>query len=337
MEYTRISEGVNTPSFINDIFGIGSHSKKHDDVPIQDVLNRFLTSEIKANSKFTNVNGTDFLIEEALFMKEKVIDEWLYETKKPTLTVHVVLPSEEYDGYIGKGYKKDVKGHIAEYETDTITCSLRRSYKSKYGFYLTTAYPDITVKTAVKTNRDITKILETTNAYQDASSVKKAYMKWQVNDASLEFNVWYGQNRNVMREGQSDDYICVEERIGNTSKFNRVTITEDDMILSTFEKPDKHNELKKPHKIFSDIVEVIKPMLSDGEKPKLENSLLKGGNHAAFKSLHGKMCTVVDTIFNNIRSESGKPQLDMTKITEMKQDAAYLSKTKQDDKGKTIV
>ena len=36
MEYTRISEGVNTPSFIDDIFGIGSHGKKHDNVPIQD-------------------------------------------------------------------------------------------------------------------------------------------------------------------------------------------------------------------------------------------------------------------------------------------------------------
>lgn len=284
MQYRHIAEGINSNTFMDDIFGIGSHYSKHEDDNSSSVLNRFLSENISASSVFANINDSEFLIGEVIFMSRDDIEEWLYNSKTPTLEISERLPSEEYDGYVGEGYKKDAKGHIAEYATETITCSLRRAYNSKYGFYLTTAYPDITVQSAVKTNRDITKILESTKAYQDASPVKKAYMKWQVNDTTSEFSVWYGQNRNVIREGQADGYICVEERIGNTSTFNRVTITEDDMVLSTLEKPDRHNGLKKPQKIFSDIVNVTKIMLSDGEKTKLENSLLKGENHATFKN-----------------------------------------------------
>lgn len=49
MQYESISEGINKDSFMDNIFGIGSHYSHHEDKNESNVLDRLLTDEISAS------------------------------------------------------------------------------------------------------------------------------------------------------------------------------------------------------------------------------------------------------------------------------------------------
>lgn len=331
MEFKDIDKGVFSESFLMDTQNKNSHAEIHEDKDAAYALNRLFTEDINSSSTFESKEQAEDLISETISYKKNEINNWLYDSNEPTHIIHLKFPKEDYESYVGKGFRKH-KDKIMEYVTENICCVLKRDYDRPYGFTLTTAYPDLMSDTAIPTHKDISEILKQTEEYQKSSPVKKAYMQYQISRSDDKLSVKYCEDKSVSISGVSNEFISIEERVGKTNIFNRFKITEDDIIMTTVEK-SKYN---KPKKVLSDIMNITKTMRSDDDKPKLDNSLLIGANQAAFRSLHPKTCNIVNAIFNNIRENSGKPLLDITKVEIEKPKPALMIERNKDDE-KTIV
>lgn len=311
-EFEDFQTHIFDEDFINDIQDTRdwtSHQTNHSDKKDVELLNRILTEDVNGSSTFNIRENCEMYIGYAIADAEKDIAKWFYDKDSPYKKGFNVDLDEEEDGtQVGRGfYKNPVTGKIEERTSNVVTVVLEKNHASKYGFILTTAYPNVNDETAKPTGQNLYDVLIQTEAYKKANPIEKAYMEQIISPTETDMRFRDGVGKHT---GKS--YIHIEEPIPPHSegKFNCYNISEDKIIMSTVQRGGK-----KPSKlIYSDITEITKKAMCDGEKIEYKNNLLTGGNHAAFKSLHPKTCAVIDTIYNRIRELEGLPPDEKTVV-----------------------
>lgn len=327
-EFDDFREHVFDDDFVKSIIDYKdwtSHQNNHNNVDDVSLLDRMLSSKIKGNSIFSVSSDMDMYISDTIANKALEIIKWLYDDVSGLQRAFKLDFDVDDDGNpVGKGFYRDIiTGTISEKTSNVVTIVLTKNNGSNYGFVLTTAYPDVTDITAIPTNRDISDLLVKTDEYQKANSVEKTYMELLTspNPKGLRF-------KDGIDRYNGETYIHVEEPLSpkGSRRFNCYDISKDKIEMKTVQRySGKPSEL-----IYSDITNITKKMMKDGEKPKYKNDLLSGGNHAALKALHSETCAIIDTIFNRIREHESLPQLSKTKVNMKHQSLSSISEEQRD-------
>lgn len=173
-----ITHDISANSFIDNLRDSYSHWTKHDMTSNIDTLNRLLHEEVYHSSTFDNNVIIETQIERSIMANLDVIEMWLSSTNTPKLTIQ----HTDMNNTVGVGYEFDYTTHtLTEYKTDTYTTVLHRNTNARYGFTVTTIYPNIlpNVSNRTPTGRNLTGLIQKTDTYKNASTMKRAYLLYQ--------------------------------------------------------------------------------------------------------------------------------------------------------------
>lgn len=182
------------PSIIDNGFG---HSDIHVNQSDSDIMQRILT-ECNNASIFQTPDEMSFYIEESLYTMMNEILHWK-DTAHQHNTQHFIVPFDEED-IVGHGFSQDTRTKmITEYTTNTITIVLQRCNTNQFGFDILTAYPTINSEAEhrIPTNRDLTPVIQQTDAYQKASPMQKAYYEY-ISNPKNKWNIYGSFNSNTV-------------------------------------------------------------------------------------------------------------------------------------------
>lgn len=321
-DFDNFKEDVYKDEFISNIMDTEdwtSHHNKHTKGNEVELLDRLISSNISGSSRFNDIDVEDRICQ-IIAYRHKEIEQWLEnENSERKKDLSEDFGFEDDETPEGIGYVKDKEtGKITEKVSNVISIVLEKNNRSKYGFILKTAYPDVTDEDAINTDREILPILFQTKAYSKMDSIEKTYTEALVSKGAIDK---LSQFKLLENRHTGKRFICLEEPTHEKNCFNRYVITGEAIIMSTFKEKSnekqgdgKQKKQKQRELIYSDITEITKKAMCDGEKIEYKNNLLTGGNHAAFKSLHPKTCAVIDTIYNRIRELEGLPPDEKTVV-----------------------
>lgn len=254
---TIIQDNLND-TFLSNILNPNSHWDKHVIANKTDVLNRILSDEISTNSTFTtDINVTDILYD-AIAFNVSTIHAWLENPSEHTLIIQRTL-----DQQLGIGYR--INRHtniISEYVTNTVAVVLRYTPNSKYGFTAITLYPSILPNTldCTPTCRNLTGLIQKTETYKNASTMKRAYLLYQAipnknkpdvhfytgrydNDEALMLNIHNKPNvKTIIRITENDLSMWTQHddktRIKTTMTQKQQELTGRDSVYVNLNNPD---------------------------------------------------------------------------------------------------
>ena len=204
------------------------HNAKSD----SELINRLIEKGHSVSS-FANEHDMKSCIEDAVVNNFGLIMQnldKLHEYDK--LALRFDYDDELYEdvdfGTHQKGFIRNRDGNIMEMDTPSVCAVIQKDSKSEYGFSVLTAYPDMESDLSVPTGRDINDLVKSSQAYQKATPLKKAYLDHAC-DLNTKFALRYTENM-----GTNPEVITMFVPTSNPNVKHRIFMDQIDTKIRTF-------------------------------------------------------------------------------------------------------
>lgn len=186
-----------------------------------------------------------------------------------------------------RGIIRGRDGGIREMTSDVTTIILRPDDKSKYGFRLITAFPEMSAESAHETGRDLTDICRQTEAYKTGTETCRTYMMAATDEIPKGFSIAYHP-----ADRGFPDSLSISFPSNNSGAEHCVYIDEISMNMRTYTYTSDNKRVSAPCTV--------------GEKPCKRLDLTNEVNTAMFTEQYPDAARYIDKILDRISEERMK-------------------------------
>lgn len=183
-----------------------------------------------------------------------------------------------------RGIMRGRDGGIREMTSDVTTIVLRPDDRSKYGFRLVTAFPEMSAESARETGRDLTDACRQTRAYKDGTETLRTYMMAATDEIPKGFSIAYHP-----ADRGFPDSLSVSFPSNNAGTEHCVYIDEISMNMRTYAYAPDGKRTSVPCTV--------------GERPCKRLDLTNEVNMAMFMDQYPDAARYIDKILNRISYE----------------------------------